>query len=748
MQILHNLNAQQAAAVTADTRSQLILAGAGSGKTRVLITRIAWLIQSGLAAPAEIMAVTFTNKAAKEMLTRLTGMLPLNPRNLWVGTFHGLCNRLLRIHCRDAGLPETFQILDSGDQLSAIKRLMKSLNIDDKKFPPREVQYFINSQKEAGIRAGAVEVFDGHSKQKAVIYQEYENQCQREGVVDFSELLLRAYELLQRNEPIRHHYIRRFRHILVDEFQDTNKLQYQWLKLLAGFGSECQGSLFCVGDDDQSIYGFRGADISNMRDFEREFEISSVIRLEQNYRSFGNILNAANALIHHNTGRLGKELWTDQGEGELIRVYEGYSDQDEARFIVEEVGCLVRDGVPRSDIALLYRSNAQSRVLEHQLVSAGIPYRVYGGLRFFERQEIKHALAYLRLLANPDDDTAFSRVVNFPVRGIGARSLEQLQDAARTWNTSLYAAVPHLSGAAGSKLGQFVRLIESVRQEGQALELPELVDHVLERSGLRAHYQLEREGEERLANLDELMNAAATFIAQERGQESEQTFDGGDLAAFLAHASLEAGDNQAEAGQEAVQLMTVHAAKGLEFDVVFMTGLEEGLFPHENSLHDPDNLEEERRLMYVAVTRARQRLYLTLAQSRMLHGQVRYNLRSQFLDEIPESVLKWLTPKERRNSRVERDTDGGGWGESRQSSYGQSWQEKSGRSTGSVPRANAASQTSVGGLRVGQQVGHARFGMGTVLGFEGSGADAKVQIKFAGQPAKWLMLSVAKLEHY
>nr|HQU88813.1 exodeoxyribonuclease V subunit gamma [Denitromonas sp.] len=644
--LLATLNEEQARAVTLPAQHALILAGAGSGKTRVLTTRIAWLIQTGQATAQSILGVTFTNKAAKEMHARLAAMLPVNPKAMWIGTFHGLCNRLLRAHHRDAGLPQLFQILDAGDQLSAIKRLLKTLNVDDEKFPPRELQHFINGQKEQGVRAGAVEVFDDFSRRRVELYAEYEAQCQREAVVDFAELLLRTYELLSRNEPLRQHYQRRFRHILTDEFQDTNKLQYLWLKLLAGGQSgESSACLFCVGDDDQSIYRFRGAEVGNMLAFEREFKVPNVIRLEQNYRSCGNILDAANAIIANNTQRLGKELWTDRGEGEPIRVYEAMTDGDEARFVVEEIQSLVRDGMSRSDIALLYRANALSRVLEHQLFSSGVSYRVYGGLRFFERQEVKHALAYLRLIANPDDDTAFARVVNFPTRGIGARSLEALQDAARTYNSSLYATVSHLSGKPRASIGAFVQLIESLRSATANLPLPEAVDHVLDQSGLRAHYesQKEKDGRERLENLDEIISAASNFVAE--AEAPEPAVEHPLLADFLAHASLEAGDHQADASEDAVQLMTVHAAKGLEFDVVFVCGLEEGLFPHENSLMETDGLEEERRLMYVAVTRARQRLYVSLAQSRMLHGQTRYKMRSRFLEEIPEPLTKWLTPR-------------------------------------------------------------------------------------------------------
>ena len=735
-QLLEHLNAEQLAAVTLPPRHALILAGAGSGKTRVLITRIAWLLQNGYCSPQGILAVTFTNKAAKEMLTRLSAMFPINTRGMWIGTFHGLCNRFLRAHHRDAGLPQLFQILDTADQLASIKRLLKTLNVNDEKYPPRDLQHFINGQKEAGLRPAAVEAWDDYSRRRVELYMEYEAQCQREAVVDFPELLLRSYELLVRNEPIRRHYQARFRHILVDEFQDTNVLQYRWLSLLAGKGEEGGANLFCVGDDDQSIYRFRGAEVGNMRDFERDFRVENVIRLEQNYRSHGNILDAANALIANNSRRLGKNLWTDRGAGEPIRVYEAFTDSDEARWIVEEIQSLVRDGASRADIALLYRSNAQSRVLEHQLFSSGIAYRVYGGLRFFERQEVKHALAYLRLIANSDDDTAFTRVVNFPTRGIGARSLEALQDAARTWNTPLYQTVPHLSGKPGSSLAQFVVLIERLRSETRDLPLHEMVEHVIEVSGLRAHYKAEKEGQERLENLDELVNAAANFSAEVgAGQAPGESSSAADsvLAEFLAHASLEAGDHQADAGTEAVQLMTVHAAKGLEFDVVFLTGLEEGLFPHENSAQEADGLEEERRLMYVAVTRARQRLYLSFTQSRMLHGQVRYNLRSRFLEEIPEGLTKWLTPPNPRRSFAPEPS----------ARYYNPGAAKP--AMAAMPAPPPMKSRDLGGLRIGQSVRHARFGDGVIVSAEGSGNDARVQVKFAEAGSKWLMLSVAKL---
>ncbi len=733
--LLEEINPEQRQAITMQPRHCLILAGAGSGKTRVLTTRIAWLIEQGLATPPSVLAVTFTNKAAREMRARLSVLLPIDIRGMWIGTFHGLCNRLLRAHHREAGLPQLFQILDTSDQLAAIKRLLKALDVDSERYPPKDLQNFINGAKESGLRPHDVEAWDAWARRRVELFQEYEAQCQREGVVDFPELLLRCYELLTRNQPLREHYQARFRHILVDEFQDTNRLQYQWLKLLAKNGAEDGASMFCVGDDDQSIYRFRGAEVGNMRDFEREFAVGEVIRLEQNYRSCGYILDAANAIIGHNRDRLGKRLWTERGHGEPVRVFEAFSDGDEARWIVDEVQALIRDGALRSDIALLYRSNAQSRILEHQLFSSGIPYRVYGGLRFFERQEIKHALAYLRLIANPDDDTAFQRVVNFPARGIGARSLEQLQDAARTYQASLYATVPHLAGKPGKVIGAFVALIEALRGEVRELTLAETVDHVIERAGLRDHYRAEREGQERLENLDELLNAAANFAAEHAAAAAVEPGEQGTpalLAEFLAHASLEAGDHQADAGADAVQLMTVHAAKGLEFDAVFLSGLEEGLFPHENSIMERDGLEEERRLMYVAVTRARERLYLSFAQSRMLHGQSRYNLRSRFIEEIPEELVKWLTPPASRT----------------RSQYGERGYFQPAATPPRRPAAAPAPQPrqrDLGGLRVGQNVQHTRFGVGVIVAAEGSGKDARVQVNFGRQGVKWLALSVARL---
>lgn len=762
--MLEKLNPEQRAAVTLDPQHALVLAGAGSGKTRVLTTRMAWLIQTGQASPFGLLAVTFTNKAAREMLARMSAILPIDPRGLWIGTFHGLCNRMLRAHHRDAGLPQTFQILDITDQLAAIKRLLKANNIDDEKYPPRDVQRFINGAKDDGQRPGDVEAWDSHRRRLIDIYQLYETQCQREGVVDFAELLLRAYELLSRNAPVREHYQRRFQHILVDEFQDTNTLQYKWLRLLAGGGA----AIFAVGDDDQSIYAFRGANVGNMADFERDYAHGRVIRLEQNYRSFGHILDSANALIGHNTGRLGKNLWTEQGEGELVRVVEQPTDGMEAQWIVDEIRALINEGRLRREIAVLYRSNAQSRVLEHALFSAGVPYKVYGGLRFFERQEVKHALAYLRLMSNPNDDTSWMRVVNFPTRGIGARTLELLSDAARTHDTSLSAAVPMVGGKGGSNLAQFAQLIARLTEETKTLPLPEMVEHMLEASGLNAHYKAEREGAERLENLHELITAAAVFGAEENfsgvpagvvpEQDVNSTLMPGvvdaplapvdgltPLAAFLSHAALEAGDNQAQQGQDAVQLMTVHAAKGLEFDAVFITGLEEGLFPHENSILEQSGLEEERRLMYVAITRARERLYISLAQSRMLHGQTRYAMRSRFLEEIPDKHLKWLSP------RAGAVISSGGSGADRAWSGANRGDAFARKSTGAIAPRQARGVTNgvtVGEqqFRVGQGVHHARFGDGTIIGLSGAGQDAQAQIQFRDVGAKTLALGIAKLD--
>jgi DNA helicase-2/ATP-dependent DNA helicase PcrA len=721
MDFLSGLNPEQRAAVTLPEQSALILAGAGSGKTRVLTTRIAWLISTGQVSPHGILAVTFTNKAAKEMLVRLSAMLPINIRGLWMGTFHGLCNRMLRAHHREAMLPQTFQILDSADQLASIKRIMKVLNVDDEKYPPREVQSFISGNKEQGLRAHEVEAFDPYTRRRVEIFAAYDEQCQREGVVDFSELLLRCYELLSRNQPLREHYQARFRHILVDEFQDTNRLQYQWLKLLAGQ----HNVLFAVGDDDQSIYAFRGANVGNMQELTRDFHVQNVIKLEQNYRSHGNILDAANALIKNNRSRLGKNLWTSENKGEPLRVYEAPTDAEEARFIVDEARQLNREGVHLAEMAVLYRSNAQSRVIEHALVSAGVAYRVYGGLRFFERQEIKHALAYLRLIQNSGDDNALLRIINFPTRGIGARTIEQLQEVAQAQNVSLWQVAKQASG----KVATFVNLIDMMAGATRELPLPELIDHIIMHSGLLVHYQNEtgvkqREAQERLENLNELINAATMFVHENEDDS---------LTSFLTHAALESGESQANADADALHLMTVHSSKGLEFHTVFMSGLEEGLFPHQNSRMADAGVDEERRLMYVAITRARRRLYLSFAQSRMLHGQVNYNLMSSFLRELPEELLHWITPRiTARNNFF-----------------------SSGYSTPLTPKSIPVSMRGFGGeksagaqdspWRIGQAVHHAKFGEGVIVNTEGGSSDMRVQVNFRTAGTKWLALDYAKL---
>ncbi len=726
--ILTGLNNKQLEAVTLPHQSALILAGAGSGKTRVLTTRIAWLIQTEQVSPMGLMAVTFTNKAAKEMLTRLTAMLPINTRGMWVGTFHGLCNRLLRAHYREAALPSTFQILDSADQLSAIKRVMKAMNVDNEKFVPKQVQGYINGCKEEGLRAHTVEAYDAHTQKLREIFEEYDKQCQREGVADFAELLLRCYELLERDAHIREHYQNRFKYILVDEFQDTNRLQYLWLKLLAGQGAnQGHNCMFAVGDDDQSIYGFRGARVGNMRDFETDFNVQNIVKLEENYRSHSNILDAANAIISHNKNRLGKNLWTSAGAGEPVRVYEAYNDTDEASFIVDEIKMLYAEGTALGDMALLYRSNAQSRILEHALFSANLPYRVYGGLRFFERAEIKHALAYMRLIANANDDTALLRVINFPARGIGARSLEQLQEGALQNGCSLWQAATNKVGngkAGGKGIEGFVALIREMIDQAYGISLPEVAELATTISGLKTHYKAEKEGEDRIANLEELVTAAVAFSNQDFGNhnnvdgESSQDL----MTQFLSHASLEAGEHQADVGSEALQLMTVHAAKGLEFKAVFISGLEEGLCPHEQSFSENGGLEEERRLMYVAVTRARQRLYLSHAQSRMLHGQVRYGIPSRFLDEIPEKLLKRLNsrpvPKPSVNNAFITNT----------------------------VHTQAQSKASTYPFKIGQGVRHSKFGDGVVVSYEGNTENLVVKINFGRQGLKTLAMEYAKLE--
>ena len=711
---LADLNEKQIEAVTTSDESALILAGAGSGKTKVLTSRVAWLIHNQTTSPGGILAVTFTNKAAKEMLVRISSQLPINTRGMWVGTFHGLCNRFLKKHHKDAGLPEIFQILDSADQKSAIKRVMKSMNIDEELFTSKDLQYFINANKEEGVRSNDYQAFDDISKKKNEVYSAYEKKCQKEGVVDFAELLLRCLELLQKNVSIREHYQSIFKHILVDEFQDTSKLQYQWLKLL----TSNQSFIFAVGDDDQSIYGFRGASPGNMKDLQNDFKIKNVIKLEQNYRSTNNILNAANAIIDNNKDRLGKNLWASLGDGDLIRQYTALDDRLEAAYLVDEIKMMYRAGSRYDQIAILYRNNAQSRVIEMAMVTNQIPYRVFGGLRFFDRAEVKHTLAYLRLISNKNDDNAFIRIVNFPPRGIGARSIEQLDDYTKKNDCSMWeAAKAFLSENKSPKISIFVNLIQNIEDQIHGTGIDESIDYINTYSGLKEHYAKDKDGGSRIENLDELVSAAKSYMIDTREENSEDKLTGNQsllLAEFLDYTSLESGELQASAGDDALQLMTIHSSKGLEFDVVFITGLEDGLCPHERSLLEQKGIEEERRLMYVAVTRARNKLYLSLAQSRMTYGQPRYNLPSRFLDEIPEELIKRL------NSSKDKDL------------------------LYSAPTIAAYSE-SKHIWKVGTMVSHQKFGQGMVTGYEGNENDLRIQIKFSNHGIKWLAMEYAKL---
>lgn len=722
--LLRHLNPEQMAAVTWPPQSALVLAGAGSGKTRVLTTRIAWLLQSGQAEVSSILAVTFTNKAAKEMQMRLGAMLPFNVRAMWLGTFHGLCHRFLRLHYREAGLLQTFQILDSSDQLSLIKRLLKQMNISDELLAPRVLQGFINAQKENGLRAEQLQDNHPHTRRLIDCYAAYEQYCRQEGVVDFAELMLRSYEVLKNNELLRTHYQQRFRHILVDEFQDTNKLQYAWLKLLAGE----HAAIFAVGDDDQSIYRFRGADVGNMKSLMQEFSISEPIKLEQNYRSVGNIIEAANAIIANNSQRLGKNLRTEAQTGELIRLYRGENDLHEAQFVVEEAKSLQREGCSLGEMAVLYRSNAQSRVLEQAFFQAGLPYKIYGGLRFYERLEVKHALAYLRLSVNPDDDNALLRVINFPPRGIGTRTIENVQAVAQEQGVSLWQAACSMGGKS-AKLAHFVHLIEGLRQQVGVLSLPEILQEILDSSGLYQHYLQQKQAseKERTENLDELIHAAMGFkpeesqfeILPEQIAEHDKAFP---VVAFLSNAALESGESQAGVGESAIQLMTVHASKGLEFDAVFLTGMEEGRFPSEQSLTEQGGLEEERRLVYVAVTRAKQRLYISMAQQRMLHGQTQYGVLSRFVEEIPNRLVKSLSAQ--------------------QGFYGRS--HPSGMA--SSPKMEVNLVKAYGGFRIGENVRHAKFGMGVIIDAIDKGESANLTINFGKQGVKELNTAYAKLE--
>jgi DNA helicase-2/ATP-dependent DNA helicase PcrA len=729
--ILAPLNDAQRQAVSAPLLPTLVLAGAGSGKTRVLTHRVEWLVQVEGVSPHGILAVTFTNKAAAEMRHRIETQLGLPSAPLWIGTFHGICHRLLRLHWREAGLPQGFQILDGEDQQRLVKKIIKGLGLDDTRWVPREVAWFINSRKDEGERPKHLKD-DGDPTRRQLIklYEAYEDACRRNGVVDFAELLLRSYELLKDVPGLGDHYRARFRHVLVDEFQDTNTIQYNWMRVLVGTTSVP----YVVGDDDQSIYRWRGARVENLQQYRRDFHDVQLFRLEQNYRSTGNILDAANAIIGNNSGRIGKKLWTSEGKGAPIRLFRAYNERDEAEFVMAKIREWIGRGGKRADNAILYRSNAQSRVFEEYLLSARIPYRVYGGLRFFERQEIKDALAYLRLISNRDDDASFERVVNLPTRGIGARTLEVLRTHSRAHSKSMWQSSFECNEDLGAKavasLQAFLTLIERLDAETQGLPLHEQVDHVIQASGLVGHYQKEKadKGEARLENLDELVSAA-------RGFEPEDT-DMSPLMAFLSHAVLESGEGQAEAWEDCVQMMTLHSAKGLEFPVVFLAGLEDGLFPHQRSVMDVHGLEEERRLCYVGCTRAMRQLYLTYAEQRRMHGQDNFGAPSRFLAEIPVELIEEVRPKVQVSRPVYTP----------QSRYTPSQAPRPSGSNVSMSGRRFQDDPIPGGFKLGQRVRHAKFGDGVVLSLEGQGNNARVQVNFERQGTKWLMLGYAHLD--
>jgi DNA helicase-2/ATP-dependent DNA helicase PcrA len=715
--LLADLNERQQQAVSATDGHMLVLAGAGSGKTRVLVHRIAWLIQERQYSPFSVLAVTFTNKAAAEMRGRVEQLVGSSVRGMWIGTFHGLAHRLLRAHYMDVGLPQNFQILDSDDQQRLIKRLIKSLNLDDKRWPAKQAQWYINGKKDEGLRPQHIETYDPTEQTLKEIYTLYQESCDRAGLVDFAELLLRAHELLRNNRIVREHYQNRFRHILVDEFQDTNSIQYAWVRLLAGE----QNSVTIVGDDDQSIYGWRGAKVENIHQFLSDFEGAETIRLEQNYRSTSTILRAANSVISNNSGRLGKDLWTDGNDGEPISLYAGFNEMDEARYIVARIEEWRDQGGSLQDAALLYRSNAQSRILEEALLHARIPYRIYGGLRFFDRQEIKDALAYLRILGNRDDDAAIERVINTPTRGIGNRTLEMIRQAARERGESLWQASKYmvnekqLAGRARNAVGSFLDFIEALDDETEEFSLGRMSDEVIKKSGLMAMYEAEKgeKAETRVENLKELVTACENFTLDDAEEDMTP------LNAFLAHAALEAGEEQADEYQDAVQLMTLHSAKGLEFPLVFMTGVEEGLFPSQQSMDEPGRLEEERRLCYVGMTRAMQKLVLTYAEQRRIYGQELFHKVSRFISEIPPDTLHEV----RIQTKVEKP-----------SSYSR---------FNNAASHEAFEQT---GYSLGQRVRHPKFGEGTVLNYEGTGPQSRVQINFDNVGSKWLVVSYARLD--
>ena len=712
--LLDGLNDDQRQAVASPLGAALVLAGAGSGKTRVLVHRVAWLIEVEGASPNSILAVTFTNKAAAEMRSRIETLLGLPGGAMWLGTFHGLAHRLLRIHWREANLPQSFQILDSEDQARVLRKVLKALELDETRWIPREILWFINAQKDEGHRPKHIkDDGDPTRRQLIKIYQAYEEACQRAGVVDFAELLLRAYELWRDNAALLQHYRTRFRHVLVDEFQDTNAIQYKWLMLLAGGN----GLPFVVGDDDQSIYRWRGARVENLQHFRRDFPLAVLYKLEQNYRSTGTILKAANALISHNAGRLGKTLWTSGEDGERVKLYAAFNERDEADFVVNRIREWVSRGGARREAAVLYRSNAQSRVFEEAFLNARMPYRVYGGLRFFERAEIKDALAYLRLIASRADDTSFERVVNTPVRGIGAKTMDTVRDFARSqatslWNGALHCMQSGLPQRAALALQAFMALIDKLAREVEGMELHEQVDHVIQMGGLIEHFKKEKgeRGEGRVENLLELVSAARGF-SPETEAESELS----PLESFLAHAVLESGEGQADPYDDCVQMMTLHSAKGLEFPVVFLAGMEDGLFPHQRSVADLAGLEEERRLCYVGMTRAMRQLYVTYAEQRRLYGVDTYGQPSRFISELPADLIEEIRPR----LQVSRPVF--------------------------VKRGGPLEEAPSHGMRMGSRVRHSKFGDGVVLNFEGNGPHARIQVNFERQGTKWLMLSYANL---
>ena len=710
--ILSQLNPAQEQAVTSDKKHLLVLAGAGSGKTRVLVHRIAWKIEVDNISPYGILAVTFTNKAAREMRERIDALLGMSLRGMWVGTFHGLAHRLLKTHWRDAKLPENFQILDSDDQLRLVKRVMRAMDLDEQRWPPKQAQWWINSQKDEGLRAAHIqESGDPFMATMLRIYSQYELLCEQLGVIDFAELLLRVLELWRNNPEVLAHYQQRFGHILVDEFQDTNAVQYAWLRILAGTSS----NVTAVGDDDQSIYGWRGAKVENILSFERDFADTETIKLEQNYRSTSNILNAANAVIAKNAERLGKNLWTDSDEGEAIALYAAFNEHDEARYIADRLADWIAQGNRRDDAAILYRSNAQSRVLEAALLQAEIPYRIYGGQRFYERLEIKNALGYLRMMLNCHDDVAFERVVNVPARGIGDRTVEQIRDLARGQNCSLWSAAEklvsekQLTARAANAVAGFMALINEMSGQADELPLVEQAENAIQHSGLIEMHRREKgeRGQARVENLEELVNACRNFEAEDG--------DAPILPQFLDQVALDAGDRQADQDQDAVQLMTLHSAKGLEFPLVFLAGMEENLFPHKMSIDEPGRLEEERRLAYVGITRAMQKLYLTFAETRSIYGSESFNAISRFVRDIPKEVLEEV----RLHNTIARPT-----------------------SYAAVRNSDEGSGT---GFKLGQQIRHNVYGDGIILNFEGNGPRARVHVAFDEVGTKILILASANL---